>query len=104
LPLAADRLCWLRCRVMFLVRLLLLLLVVLFVKFAEALGRYRSKETLPPPPIIIIIIIIIAKHNRKAPGPDGIHKFWIKRFTTTHSYLHITSVNLQRTRKKYQTF
>jgi hypothetical protein len=31
---------------------------------------------------------LIAKTlNCKAPGPDGIHKFWIKRFTATHSYL-----------------
>jgi hypothetical protein len=25
--------------------------------------------------------------NWKAPGPDGISNFWIKRFTATHSYL-----------------
>ena len=25
--------------------------------------------------------------NWKEPGPDGIHNFWIKRFTATHSYL-----------------
>jgi hypothetical protein len=25
--------------------------------------------------------------NWKAPGPDGINNFWIKRFTATHSYL-----------------
>ena len=23
----------------------------------------------------------------KAPGPDGINNFWIKRFAATHSYL-----------------
>jgi len=27
------------------------------------------------------------KLNWKARGPDGIHNFWIKRFTATHSYL-----------------
>ena len=31
---------------------------------------------------------LIAKTlNWKAPGPDGISNFWIKRFTATHSYL-----------------
>ena len=31
---------------------------------------------------------LIAKTlNWKAPGPDGINNFWIKRFTATHSYL-----------------
>ena len=25
--------------------------------------------------------------NWKAQGPDGIHIFWIKRFTATHSHL-----------------
>jgi hypothetical protein len=25
--------------------------------------------------------------NWKAPGPDRINNFWIKRFTATHSYL-----------------
>jgi hypothetical protein len=31
---------------------------------------------------------LIAKTlNWKAPGPDGIHNFWITRFTATHSYL-----------------
>jgi len=31
---------------------------------------------------------LIAKTlNWKAPGPDGIHNFSIKRFTATHSYL-----------------
>ena len=52
LPLA-DRLGWFHSNVIFVVGLLLL--VVLFVKFAEALGRCRSKEKLtllllPPPP------------------------------------------------------
>jgi hypothetical protein len=31
---------------------------------------------------------LIAKTlNWKAPGPEGIYNFWIKRFTATHSYL-----------------
>jgi len=31
---------------------------------------------------------LIAKTLKwKAPGPDGINNFWIKRFTATHSYL-----------------
>jgi hypothetical protein len=34
-----------------------------------------------------VSLLIVKTLNWKAPGPEGINNFWIKRFTATHSYL-----------------